>query len=198
MPDHDAQDYTPGDSSIAVVEAACRGDEAAFGKLFRAHYPRIHRTCFGLLGNDADAAEAAQQCFIKAWQKRDRFDFSSAYTTWLHRIAVNTCLDQLRRRRRFRDRFLSLFQREGTDATANMPAPTDPAAAAEVPDNARILRDALAALPEAQRTVLVLREFEQYSYEEIAQQLGIPVGTVMSRLHHARKTLLNSRPSDTV
>lgn len=173
------------------MQAACAGDEVAFGQLFRQLYPRIHRTCFGLLGNDADAQEAAQQTFIKAWTKRDRFDFSSAYTTWLHRIAVNTCLDQLRGRRRLRERFLSLFQREVPDVAEESPPPEDP-------DRAQVLQEALSSLPQAQRTVLVLREFEQYSYEEIAKALKIPVGTVMSRLHHARKQLMNSHPSGTV
>jgi RNA polymerase sigma-70 factor (ECF subfamily) len=177
----------------AQIRRAQDGDTAAFEALFRAHYPRVYRTVHGLLGNDADARDAAQQTWVKVWRNLGAYDHSAAFTTWLHRIAVNTALDELRKRKRLRARFQSLFAGPGRDETA--PPPPDPPAegdpARDLVDAERAARvhRAIAELPEAQRTVLVLKEFEGYTYRRIADTLGIRIGTVMSRLHLARKKL---------
>lgn len=185
-----------------TIRRAQGGDSGAFSGLFRTHYGRVYRTVHGMMGNEDDAREVSQQVWLKAWQKLDRYNFGSAFTTWLHRIAVNTALDELRRRKRRWSRFKSLLAPGDTEAAQakapDPPAPSDPAHELLRKERSRIVREAIARLPEAQRTVLVLKEFEDYTYEQIADTLGCRIGTVMSRLHLARKKLqklLNPPPS---
>ncbi len=167
------------------------GNEAAFAELFKQHYPRVYRTVHAMLSDEADAREVSQMTWIKAWQKRNRFDFNSSFTTWLHRIAVNTALDELRRRKRYWKRFQRIFRQTDDNKEEDLPLPHENNPATGMIEDERHLavREAIAKLPEAQRTVLVLREFENYTYEEIAATLGCKTGTVMSRLHLARKKL---------
>jgi len=181
----------------ALVRAACAGDRQAFGQLFRQLYPRVRRTVWGMMGSETEADEVAQETFIKAWDKRDRFNFQSQYSTWVHRIAVNSALDALRRRRRQRGRFLSLFtgndphhDSQRTESPQSQTSPlSHPDARAQSRELGCLIETAVNGLPEDQRTVLVLREYEDYSYGEIAETLGIKPGTVMSRLHAARQKL---------
>jgi len=170
----------------ALVRAAIDGNHDAFGALFRDHYPRIHRTLLGMLGDPTDAAEIAQQAWIKAWQNLPRFNFQSRFLTWVHRIAVNCALDELRRRRRRNSRFLRLFTATDHDRPDTAPRPPDALAASELGTS---IDRAIASLTDSQRTVLVLREYDGYSYEEIAAITGTRIGTVMSRLHAARTKL---------
>ncbi len=175
------------------IRRAQGGDTVAFEALFRRHYPRVYRTAHGLLGHEADAKDVAQQVWLKAWRGLGGYIHTSAFTTWLHRIAVNTALDELRARRRLRARFQSVFGGVREDGDAN-PAPdpavdVDPAAGLIAGERAAAVHRAIARLPEAQRTVLVLKEFEDYTYQEIADTMGIRLGTVMSRLHLARRKL---------
>lgn len=176
-----------------LARAACAGDEVAFGKLFAAFYGRVHRTVWGMLADEAAAHDVAQEAWIKAWKQRERFNFESAFSTWVHRIAVNTALDALRRRKRLAHR-LGRFLRPHVNAMDKGAA--EPVSLERGPD--RRLRDkelgkevekAIAALPEDQRTAFVLREYEGYSYREIAELTGCKTGTVMSRLHLARTKL---------
>ena len=181
----------------ALVRAACAGDRVAFGRLFRDLHPRVHRTVWGMMGSEAEADEVAQDAFIKAWENRDKFNFQSQYATWVHRIAINCALDALRRRKRLRSRFMSLFSTSGdnpSDAARESPvsrtAPrSQPDAEARARELGNLIEAAVNELPEEQRTVLVLREYEDYSYAEIAETLNIRPGTVMSRLHAARQKL---------
>lgn len=179
----------------ALVRAACGGDEAAFGELFRALYPRMHRTVWGMLGSESEAHEVAQDAWVKAWQKRDKFNFDSQYGTWVHRIAVNCALDALRKRKKLRERFLP-FLKKGDEGPGTRDQgqfgsyeEASPIAHAENRELGELIESEVANLPDEQRTVLVLREYEGYSYEEIAISLGVKQGTVMSRLYHARKKL---------
>lgn len=173
-----------------LARAACAGDRDAFGELFRILYPRVHRTVWGMLANESEAHDVTQEAWIKAWERRDRFNFESSFSTWIHRIAINTALDALRRRKRLRNRVTSLFRRSG-EAPSREPASTEsgPDSALRHKELGRLIETAVAALPEDQRTVLVLREYEGYSYEEIANLVGCKPGTVMSRLHLARTKL---------
>jgi RNA polymerase sigma-70 factor (ECF subfamily) len=186
------------DIDAPLIHAAVAGDESAFAELFQRYYPRVYRTIYGILGDATDAQEVTQSVWIKAWQKRTHYNFKSAYTTWLHRIAVNTALDELRRRRRYWTRFKDLLSNDQpTKESPNTPtAESDPAQNLLKIEDYESLHLAIAKLPEAQRTVLVLKEFENYTYEQIAATLGCKIGTVMSRLHHARtklNTLLTHR-----
>jgi len=176
-----------------LVRAACAGDHDAFGAVFRLLYGRVHRTVWGILGDEAEAHDVAQESWIKAWERRARFNFTSTFSTWVHRIAVNTALDALRRRSRLRRRFRSFLGGLAlADRARELPAgEPGPDRQLEQRELGRAIAQAVEALPEEQRVVLVLREFEDYSYEEIARAVGCQPGTVMSRLHLARKKLQN-------
>jgi RNA polymerase sigma-70 factor (ECF subfamily) len=173
-----------------LARAACAGDREAFGQLFNLLYPRVLRTVWGMLADESEAHDVTQEAWIKAWERRGNFNFQSSFSTWIHRIAINAALDSLRRRKRLRNRITALFKPSG-EGTAH-----EPASAQANPDRAlrnkelgRLIEAAVAGLPEEQRTVLVLREYEGYSYEEIANLVGCKPGTVMSRLHLARTKL---------
>jgi RNA polymerase sigma-70 factor (ECF subfamily) len=189
MPDTQQADST---REMALATAAHAGDRDAFGELFKLLYPRVHRTVWGMLGDEAEAHDVCQEAWIKAWRSRERFNFESTFSTWIHRIAVNTTLDALRRRRRLGARFLRLLS-GGRDGDSP-PDPPDaggdnPARRLRRKELGATIEQAVAGLPDDQRTVLVLREYEGYSYNEIARLVGCRPGTVMSRLHLARRKL---------
>lgn len=180
-----------------VIRAACEGDQSAFGELYRALYPRIHRLLWGMMGTEPEAHEVAQEAWVKAWNKRAKFNFNSKYSTWIHRIAVNCGLDALRKRKRMRSRFTSIFAgSQNNEQESNViqypSSESGPDTRMQSTELGQTIEAAVQALPDDQRTVLVLREYEGYSYEEIAKALGIKEGTVMSRLYHARKKLQSS------
>lgn len=176
--------------SEQLVESATRGDRAAFEALFKRYYARVYRTVYGMLGNESDAKEVAQEVWIKAWQKRSHYNFKAAYTTWLHRIAMNTALDAIRRRTRERKRFASISESEtGQQVDQSIDPGKSPLKAAQSNEQRAQIVAAIQELPEEQRCVIVLKEFEHYTYAEIAGILDCKIGTVMSRLHLARKKL---------
>lgn len=177
-----------------LARAACAGDRDAFGQLFNLLYGRVHRTVWAMLSDESEAHDVAQEAWIKAWRWRERFNFESAFSTWVHRIAVNTALDWLRKRKRLRARFRNLFR---PDSPEQIPVPVEsdnfqPSKQLQHKELGKTIERAIAELPEEQRMVLVLREYEGYSYEEIAQLADCKLGTVMSRLHLARKKLQHS------
>lgn len=161
----------------ALVAAAAAGDREAFAALARAHAPRVRALCLSMLRNEAEADDAAQEAFLKAWRKLGSFDGGSAFSTWLHRIAANQCLDALRARARRR-----------TEPLDGAPEPVSPptAGALEAADLAARL---LTALPEDQRLALTLRELQGHTYEEIAAIMDCSLDSVKARLRRARRTL---------
>ncbi len=198
----------------ALVRAACAGDRDAFGAIFRQLYGRVHRTVWGMMGSESEAHDVAQDAWIKAWNNRDRYNFQSQFSTWIHRIAVNTALDALRKRKRWREKVVSIFSDKyggtssvsSTDLDAGGQDPgqsgarssinQSPASQAQNTELGELIHSAVQDLPPDQRTVLVLREYEGYSYSEIAKALDIQPGTVMSRLHLARKKLQSRLSKD--
>lgn len=185
-----------GDPVSLAIREAQAGDSAAFGQVFKAHYTQVYLTVWGMMGNEADAHDVSQQAWIKAWQKINQYNHHSKFSTWIHRIAVNTALDELRRRKRRWSRLVSIFKDDSIENPAPEPATTDdPADDLGRKEIAQDIYQAVAKLPESQRTTFVLKEFEDYTYQQIADTLGCKIGTVMSRLHLARQkltTYLNS------
>lgn len=179
-----------------LITDAQNGDKNAFGQLFKTHYQRVYRVCYSILGDPDSAQEATQQTWIKAWEKRQNYNAKAAYTTWLHRIASNTAIDHTRKRKRYWQRIKSVFT-PSDDSPKNTPDPADtlppdertPLKALLNKDNETRLADAIATLPQPQREVFLLRELEDMRYQDIADELQINLGTVMSRLHLARKKL---------
>ena len=168
-----------GRSDEEVVRAHLAGDRAAFTELVERHQGRVYNLAFRMLGRPEDAADATQEVFVTCLRKLHAFRGSSAFTTWLHRVAVNVCYDALRRRRREQP------VRSEDDAPEPDPAEDHADASAAAIDVQR----ALLLVPEDFRVALVLHDVQGLPYEEVAESLGVPVGTVKSRLHRGRVQL---------
>jgi RNA polymerase sigma-70 factor (ECF subfamily) len=173
----------------ALIERSRHGDVAAFEPLVAKYRDRAWRLAFNILRDREDAWDVTQEAFIRAWQALPSFRGQSAFYTWLFRIVVNVASDRARQRAA-RGRAFGTervpeedWERTMVDEAA---APDDEAGRAE--QRERIMK-ALGALPEHHRTIIMLSDLEGLSYREIAEVLDIPMGTVMSRLHHARKRL---------
>lgn len=166
---------------VTLVEAAQAGDAAAFEALVTRHQTAVYRVALRMLGNDADAQDAAQDAFVDAWRGLDRFRHGSRFSTWLYRIVTNCCLDLLARRRpteEIDERVIDLG--------------SDPAELAEQHDRLVRTAGAVLRLPPEQRAPLVLRELEGLSYEDIAEALSVTVPAVKGRLHRARLALIEA------
>ncbi|HEY7213688.1 MAG TPA: sigma-70 family RNA polymerase sigma factor [Thermoanaerobaculia bacterium] len=176
----------PGWEALARVAA---GDAEAFASLVDSHQERLLRLCERLLGDAEEARDAAQDVFLKAYRKAAAVRPQGQVYTWLYRIAVNHCLNKLRRRKLVR--FLRWEDTEERDAPAFEPPDeaADPAAALEARRRWRVTRRALARLPENQRSVVVLVRFEGLSYKQVAEVLDITEGAVESRLFRAMRRL---------
>jgi RNA polymerase sigma-70 factor (ECF subfamily) len=177
---------------LQLVERCRKGDLAAFDEIVALHQNRVYNLCYWQLSDPDEAADAAQETFIRAWRAIERFRGDSAFSTWLHRIALNVTHDAARRRGRAPLPFsTALPDDDSEDApAADPPDPTfGPAQIAAQHERRLAVRRALATLPEHHRTVLVLFDIEGYSYEEAAALLELPMGTLKSRLNRARIAL---------
>ena len=169
------------DGDHALVRAAGLGDGKAFEALYRKHSRRVYAVVWRLAGGQAARADdLVQEAFIRAWQALPAFRFESAFSTWLHRLAVNTALMQLRKRAGGEDA-------ESDDGTLEMLPDTD--TAGQRTRERLDLERAVATLPERARAVLVLHDIEGWKHEEIAAELGMAVGSSKAQLHRARKLL---------
>ena len=163
-----------------------RGDESAFEALLRAHEKRVYTLCRRMCRNEDDALEAAQDAFLAVWRGIGAFRADAAFSTWLYRLATNACLDLLRREKK-RGGDVSL---DGAEAPPGLTDDTpQPEEAVLRADTRRMVREALYALPDDHRRILLLRETEQLSYQEIAEVTGLELGTVKSRISRARQAL---------
>ncbi|MBU2612006.1 MAG: sigma-70 family RNA polymerase sigma factor [Chloroflexi bacterium] len=158
-----------------------QGDRNAFGELVRHYYPRVVNVVYRMCGEAALAEDAAQEAFLRAWLHISSFRRGEPLRNWLYRIAVNAALDILRRR----------HEEPAEDETLQMipEQSLGPEAALIEKERLALLQQAMRSLPEAARSALVLREYGELSYQEIASVLDIPIGTVMSRLSYARNRL---------
>jgi RNA polymerase sigma-70 factor (ECF subfamily) len=165
-----------------LVRQAKAGDRGAFGELVRRHYETVIRVVYRLCGDPQVAEDAAQEAFLRAWLGLPGYQPRAPFRSWVLRIAVNSALDTLRQKPQE-----SLENDEALlDLAEKSPGPE---AAYLEKERVDFLQRAVKALPEAARAVLVLREYGQLSYAEIAAVLEIPPGTVMSRLNYARGRL---------
>jgi RNA polymerase sigma-70 factor, ECF subfamily len=164
-----------------LIDQAEKGDRAAYGEVVRRHYAGVLRVVYRLCGDANLAEDAAQEAFLRAWVKLPGFRPTSSLRNWLFKIAVNAALDVLRRRPEAR------LEEEQSWQVADQ----DPGLESVLieKEGAAFVQRAIQSLPEAARSVLVLREYGDLSYREISSVLDIPVGTVMSRLNYARSRL---------
>src|SRR5690606_31984365 len=167
------------DQDHALVRAAGSGDVLAFEQLYRRHHRRVFALLRRLCGHESRAEDLLQEAFVKAWQALPGFRFESAFGTWLHRLAVNTALMELRSRRGNED------LETGDEALLHHPAGDDVERAASGAE----LERAIATLPPRARAVLVLHDVEGWKHEEIAAELGMAVGSSKAQLHRARRLL---------
>jgi RNA polymerase sigma-70 factor (ECF subfamily) len=183
----------PGWQALARVAA---GEVDAFASLVQTHEERLLRLCERLLGDPEEARDAAQEVFLKAYRKAGEVRPQGQVYTWLYRIAVNHCLNRLRRRRLVR--FLRWEDPEDRDVPAFDPpdGAAGPAAALEARRRWQATRHAIGKLPENQRLVLVLVRFEGLSYKQTAEVLGITEGAVESRLVRAMRRLEAAQESE--
>ena len=174
-------------NDIALIRRFTTGDASAFEELVLRYQDRIYNLCRHMLGNAHDAEDAAQDTFLKAYRNLHKFQPDASLYTWLYRIAVNTCIDY--KRKPF---FESLFRRsdEGEESMIDVPshAPS-PERLYESKQMDRALWKSLGKLSAKLRAVIILKEIEGLSYEEIAAVLDISVGTVKSRISRAREEL---------
>jgi len=168
-----------------LIAETLAGESAAFGQLVERYQDRLFNTLVHVMGSADDALDVVQDAFVQAYLKLDTFRQSSTFYTWLYRIAFNVAASHRRKRRPAAsvERARQATQFEPVDA---QPGPEDEVHRAE---RCRQVRDAIAGLSDEYRSVLVLREIDGYCYEEIAEVLDLPVGTVRSRLHRARLQL---------
>ena len=144
---------------------------------------------YRILGHREDALDVSQEIFITVFKSIDRFESRSRFSTWLYRVTMNRCRDELRRRGSVKHSRPQSLDARAVDEPAGNPAPDEAASAGETHE---LVAAAIRRLPDDSREVLVLRDIEDLSYEEIAAVLDLPLGTVRSRLHRAR-TLLKER-----
>lgn len=171
----------PRDADFGLVRAASQGDVAAFEALYRQHQRRIYAVLWRLCGGHrARAEDLTQDVFVRAWQALPNFRYESAFSTWLHRLAVNTGLMELRSRSGAEDL-------ETDDDALQWQACSD--SAGQRTALARDLEQAVARLPPRARAVLVLFDIEGWTHEEIALELGMAVGSSKAQLHRARHLL---------
>jgi RNA polymerase sigma-70 factor (ECF subfamily) len=183
-------DAHPVDIDDQTLIERCRGgDVAAFEPLVEKYRDRVWRLAFNVLRDREDAWDVTQEAFIRAWQALPSFRGQSAFYTWLFRIVVNVASDRARQRAARGRAFGTerVPEEEWERTMVDQGAPPD-VEAKRAEERQRITR-ALAALPEHHRTIIMLSDLEGLSYREIAEVLDIPMGTVMSRLHNARKRL---------
>ena len=170
------------------VDAAREGDQEAFAALVHLYEKRVFALTLRMCKNPEDAAEAAQDAFLSAWQGLKFFRGDASFSTWLYRLVSNACVDLLRREGRHRAAAgPSLNDDEiGLDAPDTAPTPHE---AAEQKELQALIEKGLQSLSEDHRKVLILREIQQLSYDEIAETLDLDSGTVKSRINRARKQL---------
>jgi RNA polymerase sigma-70 factor, ECF subfamily len=168
-------------------------DERAFRELIETHRDRVFNITFRMLGNRADAEDVAQEVFITVFKTIDTFREEAKFSTWLYRVTVNHCKNRIKYRARRhdqqRDELTEATATDGVNGAIAAPVPTAPDRALQGAQMEKLLQDAIGHLDDEQREVVILRDIEDLSIDEICEITGLPDGTVKSRLHRARLAL---------
>ncbi|MDB6033731.1 MAG: polymerase sigma factor RpoE [Verrucomicrobiales bacterium] len=175
-----------------LVRLAQRGDMLAFEELVGRHRDKIYARAFSMMRNEDEAVDLSQEAWVKGWQRLKQFQGDSSFVTWMTRIVINLCLDQLRKQKRHRTESIELMEEESGGVERQMPVVTiNPTEGLERSELRQRIDKALAQLSMEHRTVLILHEFEELEYKEIAKRMQCSIGTVMSRLFYARRKMAN-------
>ena len=177
-------------SDEQLAEAARQGQMDAFEELVARHRDKVYARALSMMQNEDEALDLAQAAWVKSWQKLNQFQGKSSFATWITRIVINLCLDQLRRRQQQRAESLEQLNEECGGYSRQMPVVTiNPTERLEREELRETIDAALQQLSPEHRAVLVLHEFEDLAYKEIAAKLECSIGTVMSRLFYARRKM---------
>ena len=181
-------------SDLNLVKRARNGDKDAFRELVERYQRKVFSIAYGMVNNREDAMDLSQDAFLKVYHNLDRFEGSSSFYTWLYRIVVNVCIDHIRKTGRrvqvdYDDQILREGGVEGEDRIRPSSLGVDPVKAYGRKELLEQIRTALDALSPIHKQAIVLRELQGLSYQEMAEVMEVSKGTVMSRLHHARKNL---------
>lgn len=175
-------------SDEELVDLTKGAERNAFGEIVRRWERKIFALCFGMLGREDDARDAAQEAFIAAYRNLKNFRGDAKVSSWLHRIAVNQCLTMKRRQKTRAEDFI-----DGDDGSEERifvaPMLGSPARQAEQAERMKLVRQAVGALPGELREVVVMKEFEEMTFQQISDTLDVPLSTVKSRLYTALKQL---------
>src|SRR6188472_2542012 len=180
------QPVDPGTNTDALIERCLRGDQDAWERIVRQHWRKVFNLAYKFVGRHDEAEDLTQDIFLKIFKALHTFDRRANFQTWLISISRNLCIDHYRSVRKERETMA-----RDVDAADLMPVSRDrgPHAELEQLDLRHLIRQALAELPEALREAVVLRDLQEFSYQEIADQLGLPEGTVKSRINRGRLEL---------
>lgn len=171
---------TDDQQATEALKRCHSGDVEALGVLFGLFGDRVYRLCFNVLGSQSDAEDASQEVFLRVFAKAGTFAGRSQVSTWIHRLTVNLCLNQLKSRKRKSATSLEAIPQAGPITLV------DGSGRLQQQETVALVRDVLGRMPEEARTIFLLREVEDCSYREISEILDLPQGTVMSRLSRAR------------
>lgn len=168
-----------GEGELELIQRALNGDMNAWGEIVRCYKDAVFGIAIGILGNPADAEDAAQDAFIRAYEGLHTFHLDKRFSTWIFAVTANICKNKLRRERLFAP----------LKHIARLTKGSDPAQQLAQQERTQIIREAIDQLKPAYRMPLVLRYYAELDYKEIAEVLGLPEGTVKTRLHRAKAEL---------
>lgn len=173
-----------------LVAAAQLEQMEAFEELVARHRDKIYARAFSMMRNEEAAIDLSQEAWVKGWQRLRQFQGEASFVTWMTRIVINLCLDQLRRQKRLRAESIDQLDDELGGVERQMPVITpNPTERLEQQELRQRIDKAMGQLSYEHRTVLILHEYEDLEYKEIAKRMGCSIGTVMSRLFYARRKL---------
>lgn len=169
-----------------LLRRACKGDVQAFEELMQSHESRIYAIALRMMGNREDAQDCAQEAMVRIYRAMGSFKGQSALATWIYRITMNTCLDELRRRKARKGTSLDSLVDNGWSPTDTGDTPEEHGLRVE---KQNALNQAIQSLPDDMRAAIILRDVKGYSYDEIASILDANVGTIKSRISRGREKL---------
>jgi RNA polymerase sigma-70 factor (ECF subfamily) len=175
-------------SDEKLVRLAVSGNPDAFGEIVKRWERKIFALCFGMLGREDEAGDAAQETFIAAYRSLANFRGDAKVSSWLHRIAINQCLTVKRRKKTRSEDYIDESSGE-EERVFVAPGHLSPARTTEQGERLKVVRQAVRSLPVDLRQVIVMKEFEEMTFQEISDTLEIPLSTVKSRLYTALKQL---------
>ena len=174
------------DALEALIQRCLQGDQGAWDAIVSRHRRKVFNVAYKFVGRHDEAEDLTQEIFIKVFKSLATFDRRANFQTWLISVSRNLCIDHYRSVRKERETIDR--QVDANELMPEAPGPS-PVAALEQRDRVSLLRQALAGLPEALRTAVIMRDLEEFTYEEIADRLGLPEGTVKSRINRGRTEL---------